>query len=182
MTFPAPFERYQGEVLPEWIDANGHMNLAYYVVLFDYATDTLFDAIGIGRAYKEATNHGTFVAETHNLYERELLVGERLWVATQILGSDSKRLHLAHEMFNLANAERAATQELMYLHIDLATRRVVPWLPEAHERVAAAGAAHAGLPRPNWAGRHIAIPGRASIVAERCFAPMPRPSEKTSER
>ena len=48
MTIPAPFDQYEGAVLPEWIDANGHMNLAYYVVLFDYATDTLFNAIGIG--------------------------------------------------------------------------------------------------------------------------------------
>jgi len=159
MMIPAPFDQYEGEVLPEWIDANGHMNLAYYVVLFDYATDALFEAIGIGREYKDATNHGTFVAETHNLYERELLVGEHVRVATQILGSDSKRLHLAHEMFSLASGQRAATQELMYLHIDLSARRVVPWLPEAHEGVAAAAAAHARHPRPNWAGRRIAMPG-----------------------
>jgi acyl-CoA thioester hydrolase len=158
MIIPAPFDQYEGEVLPEWIDANGHMNLAYYVVLFDYATDALFEAIGIGREYKDATNHGTFVAETHNLYERELLVGERVQVATQILGSDSKRLHLAHEMFSLADGRRAATQELMYLHIDLSARRVVPWLAEVHERVAAAAAAHARLPRPDWAGRRIAMP------------------------
>src|SRR5205807_319734 len=98
MSFPTPFDQYEGEVLPEWIDANGHMNLAYYVVLFDYATDALFEAIGIGYRYKDTTNHGTFVAETHNLYERELLVGERVRVATQILAADNKRLHLAHEM------------------------------------------------------------------------------------
>jgi acyl-CoA thioester hydrolase len=158
MSFPAPFDRYQGEVLPEWIDANGHMNLAYYIALFDYATDALFDAIGIGLAYKNATNHGTFVAETHNLYERELLVGERVRVSTQILGNDNKRLHRAHEMFSLASEERAATQELMYLHIDLGARRVVPWLPEARERVSAAAAAHSPLQRPNWAGRQIAMP------------------------
>jgi acyl-CoA thioester hydrolase len=158
MTIPAPFDQYEGEVLPEWIDANGHMNLAYYVVLFDFATDALFEAIGIGLKYKDATNHGTFVAETHNLYERELLVGERVRIATQILGSDSKRLHLAHEMFTLAGGQRAATQELMYLHIDLLARRVVPWLPEARERVAAAAAAHARLPRPDWAGRRIVMP------------------------
>jgi len=114
-SFPAPFDRYQGEVLPEWIDFNGHMNLAYYTVLFDYATDALFEAIGIGHAYKDTTNHGTFVAETHNLYERELLIGERVRVATQIVGADGKRLHLAHEMFNLGSGERAATQELMLL-------------------------------------------------------------------
>ncbi len=158
MSFPAPFDHYRGEVLPQWIDANGHMNLAYYVVLFDYATDALFDAIGIGRLYKGATNHGTFVAETHNLYERELLVGERVRVRTQILATDDKRLQLAHEMFSLASAQRAATQELMYLHIDLSARRVVPWPAEVRQRVGAAAAAHAHLPRPDWAGRRIAMP------------------------
>ena len=127
-------------------------------MLFDYATDALFEAIGIGRAYQDATNHGTFVAETHNLYERELLVGEQVRVATQILGTDGKRLHLAHEMFSLASGQRAATQELMFLHIDLAVRRVVPWLPEARERVDAAAAAHARLARPDWVGRRIAMP------------------------
>ena len=165
MSFPTPFDRYRGEVLPAWIDANGHMNLAYYIVLFDCATDALFDAIGIGLSYKDATNHGTFVVETHNLYERELLVGERVRVATQILGADSKRLHLAHEMFSLASGERAATQELMYVHIDLALRRVVAWLPAARASVAAAAAAHSRLPRPRWAGRRIAMPASRSPVA-----------------
>jgi acyl-CoA thioester hydrolase len=159
MTIPVPFDQYEGEVLPAWIDANGHMNLAYYVVLFDFATDALFEAIGIGLRYKDATNHGTFVAETHNLYERELLVGERVRVATQILGADSKRLHLAHEMFSLAGEQRAATQELMFLHIDLSARRVVPWLPEVSTRVTAAAAAHSHLPRRDWVGRRIAMPG-----------------------
>jgi acyl-CoA thioester hydrolase len=79
-------------------------------------------------------------------------------VATQILGNDSKRLHLAHEMFNLASEARAATQELMYLHIDLGARRVVPWLPEARERVDAAAGAHSRLQRPDWAGRRITMP------------------------
>src|SRR6202034_3400325 len=108
--------------------------------------------------YKDATNHGTFVVETHNRYERELLVGERVRVAAQIFGADDKRLHLAHEMFNL-RGERAATQELLFLSIDLRARRVVPFLPDAQALVAAAVAAHAGLPRPDWTGRGIVLPG-----------------------
>ncbi|HZU89812.1 MAG TPA: thioesterase family protein [Stellaceae bacterium] len=155
MSIPAPFARFEGEVLPEWIDANGHLNLAYYVVLFDRATDVLFDALGIGVAYKDATNHGTFAAETHTLYERELLIGDHVRVTTQILAADTIRLHLAHEMFAVAGGRRAAAQELMYLHVDLAARRVVPFLPEAGERVAAAAQAHAALPRPDWVGRRI---------------------------
>jgi acyl-CoA thioester hydrolase len=162
MSIPAPFDRYQGEVLPEWIDINGHMNLAYYIVLFDYAADLLFETIGIGQSYKRTTNHGTFVVETHNLYERELLVGERVRVVSQILGADSKRLHLAHEMFRLADGQRSAMQELMFLSIDLAKRRVVPFLPDAQRRVEAAAESHAHLPAPHWAGRRIAIAAGAA--------------------
>ena len=159
MSFPAPFDCYRGEVLPEWIDANNHMNLAYYIVLFDYATDALFDVIGIGRQYKDSTNNGTFAVEAHNLYERELLVGERVRISTLVLGVDGKRLHLAHEMFAVVTGQRAATQELMYVHVDLAKRRVVPFPDDVRERLAAAAAAHAHLPRPDWIGRRIAMSG-----------------------
>ena len=76
MTIPAPYQRFEGEVLPEWIDWNGHMNLAYYVVLFDRATDLLFDELGLGLDYRRIEEKGTFVVETHIRYERELLVGE----------------------------------------------------------------------------------------------------------
>ena len=101
MSFPAPYDRFRGEVLPEWIDYNNHMNLAYYTVLFDRSTDLLFDELGLGLDYRRDRQLGTFVAETHNLYERELLVGAGVRVATQILGADDKRLHLGHEMFAL---------------------------------------------------------------------------------
>ena len=154
MTFP----HCEGVVLPEWIDANDHMNLAYYIMLFDYATDALFDVLGIGRQYKDNTNNGTFVVETHNLYERELLLGDRVRISTQILGMDGKRLHVAHEMFTMPGGQRAATQELMYLHVDLGARRVVPFPDRVGKRVAAAAMAHACLPRPLWTGRRIAMP------------------------
>ena len=174
MTIPAPFDRYEGEVLPEWIDANDHMNLAYYVVLFDYATDALFEEIDIGRHYKETTGHGTFVAETHTLYERELLVGERLRVRTQILAADSKRLHLAHEMFAAAGGHRAAMQELMFLHVHLAARRVMPFPPPVRLRVRRRRGGACGSPRPDWVG--AALPcrcGRRSITPARGRTPGP---------
>jgi acyl-CoA thioester hydrolase len=161
MDFTAPFERFEGAVLPEWIDYNGHMNLAYYTVLFDQATDLLFDALGLGLDYRRDTLQGTFVAETHNLYERELLVGARVRIATRLLGADEKRLHLGHEMFALAGGHRTATQELMFLHVDLAARRVSPFPEELHRRIADWAAAHARLPRPGWAGRRIEMPRRS---------------------
>jgi len=158
MRFPTPFDRYRGEVRLEWIDHNGHMNLAYYTVLFDYATDMLFDVLDLGLAYRRRTDLGTFVTETHNRYERELLVGDKVRVAIQILFADDKRLHLAHEMFRLDDGERAATQELLFLHVDLRARRVTPFPPDLRARIHAAATAHAALPRPVWVGRNVGAP------------------------
>jgi acyl-CoA thioester hydrolase len=162
VTIPAPFDRYRGEVLPAWIDVNGHMNLAYYVVLFDQATDLLFEAIDLGQRYKDEENKGTFAAEAHILYERELLVGDQVRVESRILGADDKRLHVGHAMFALEDGRRAAVQELMFLHIDFAIRRVAPFPPAVRERVMAAAAAHAALPRPDWVGRKVAMPARGA--------------------
>src|SRR5437870_9569414 len=137
MTIPAPYRRFEGEVLPEWIDWNGHLNLAYYVVLFDRATDLLFDELGLGLEYRRIEEKGTFVVETHNRYERELLVGERVRVATQILGSDDKRLHLGTGWFGGAPGGRAATRELWSW---LFTRRGGGASPFHPRRAAGAGA------------------------------------------
>lgn len=156
--FPAPFDAGEGEVLAEWIDSNDHMNLAYYIVLFDRATDVLFDVFDVGIGYKGRTGCGTFAVETHNLYEQELLVGDRVRIDTYVLGVDGKRLHLAHEMFRLKDGVRAATQELMYLHVDLTARRVSPWPDDIRARMETARTAHASLARPSWVGRRIAMP------------------------
>ena len=157
MSFPAPFDRFRGEVLPEWIDYNGHMNLAYYTVLFDQATDLLFDELGLGLDYRRDRKLGTFVAETHNLYERELLVGARVRVATQIIAIDAKRMHIGHEMFALDGphaGQRTATQELMFLHVDLSARRVCPFPPDMHERVSADRDRVLGPDHPPMGGEH----------------------------
>ena len=159
MSIAAPYELSGGEVKPEWIDYNGHMNLAYYIVLFDQATDAVFDELDLGLDYRRSRNLGTFVAETHTRYERELLVGEQVRVAVQILAVDDKRMHVAHEMFRLKDGLRSATLESMFLHVDLGARRVMPYPPDLQARVDAAAAAHARLPRPDWIGRRVSMPG-----------------------
>jgi acyl-CoA thioester hydrolase len=148
----------EGSVLPEWIDANGHMNLAYYVVLFDQATDVTYDALGIGQAYRDATGFSTFTAETHTLYEREVRVGERVRMVGRLLGVDAKRLHYFHEMFHAEHGHRVAAQELMALHIDLRVRRTAAFPPDLLERLQAAVNAQAGEPLPAGVGRRIAMP------------------------
>lgn len=145
-------------VRPEWIDSNGHMNLAYYVVVFDLATDKLYATLGIGDAYREATGNSCFTSETHTVYEREVRLGDRLRVHTWLLGSDAKRLHYFHELFHSDSGERSAVQELMALHIDMRVRRVAPF-PDA-QRVALeqAVARYAPAELPKGAGRRIAMP------------------------
>lgn len=149
---------YEGIVRPEWIDANGHMNLAYYVVMFDQATDLLYDTIGVGQAYRDATGNSTFTAETHTLYEREVRVGERVRVVPHLLGADSKRLHYFHEMFHAEQGHRCAAQELIALHIDLSVRRVAPFPPALFASLQAAVKARGDAPLPKGVGRHIALP------------------------
>jgi acyl-CoA thioester hydrolase len=146
-------------VRPEWIDSNGHLNLAYYVVVFDLATDALYKVLGIGDAYREASGNSCFTAETHTLYEREVRLGDKLLVRGWLLGADTKRLHYFHEMFHVESGERSAVQELMALHIDMRVRRVTPYPPERYQALQQAVKEYAPETLPKGAGRRIALPG-----------------------
>ncbi len=155
--FPTPFSRYTGEVLAAWIDSNDHMNLAYYVLLFDRGTDAIYAALGMGPDYKERYRAGTFAAAAHTLYRAELRVGARVAIETLVVGVDAKRLHLAHTMLG-PEGRPAAMQEILFLHVDLETRRVAPWPAPILANLRAARDAHARLPRPDWLGGRIAMP------------------------
>ncbi|MBM3565312.1 MAG: thioesterase-like protein [Alphaproteobacteria bacterium] len=152
-----PFAVHIETVRPEWIDYNGHMNVAYYVLAFDHATDALFDRLGIGAEYARNRDGSLFVVEAHVTYDREVSVGEALRFETQILGCDDKRLHLFHRMIRAADGSLAATTELLALHMNMKTRRAGPFPEDVRGRIAAAAAAHADLPRPPQAGRIIAL-------------------------
>src|SRR5271166_6219845 len=144
------FPHLEGVVLPEWIDANGHMNLAYYVVLFDQATDLLFDALGVGPAYRDATGNSTFTAETHTLYEREVRVGERVRVVPYLLGADAKRLHYFHEMFHAEDGRRGAGADRIAYRSVGASRGAIP---DGGVRATSAGGAGARRPAAaEWRG------------------------------
>ncbi len=111
-----------GSVQPEWIDYNGHMNYAYFVVAFDRATDVLFDRIGIGTEYRAGTNRTLYVVETHVVYLKELKGGEVFSVETVIGDADGKRLHLYQRLLNEAH-EVCATSEVLCLNVDQSGER-----------------------------------------------------------
>jgi acyl-CoA thioester hydrolase len=153
----APLDRHRATVLPEWIDWNGHMNVGFYVVAFDKATDTLCAQFGCSFEYTRDKIGMTFVLEAHVTYDREVKEGDKLRITTQILDHDAKRLHYIHAMYHADEGYLAATNELMLMNIDYATRRSAPWPDFAMERIDRMAAAHKSLPVPRQAGRLIGI-------------------------
>ena len=160
MTIAAPLELYESHVRPEWIDYNGHMNVAYYVLAFDHASDAFFDFIGVGESYVEQHGHSLFALETHVNYRRELRAGDPIRITTQLLGFDEKRVHYIQNMYHAAEGHLAATSEWLGLHVDLAARRSAPLPADAVARLAAVHKAHAALPVPPEVGRVMGLGSR----------------------
>ncbi|UKJ72480.1 thioesterase family protein [Azospirillum brasilense] len=154
---PTPLRLHRETVRPEWIDYNGHMNVAYYLLAFDHATDAVLDHFGIGKAYAEGEGRSMFAVEAHLTYAREVTEGDGLTFTSLVLGADAKRLHLFHEMRHEEDGFLAATAEFVLLHVDLAERRSVPLAPDVAERLAWTAAEHATLSVPPQAGRSVGL-------------------------
>jgi len=152
-----PYEPYRDAVAAEWIDYNGHMNVAYYVLAFDRATDRLFDYLGIGEAYRRATQHSVFALEAHVTYERELRQGDAFAIDTRLIDADRKRLHLFHAMTRSKDGELSATIEVMGLHVEMAGPKSAPLPDDVYAKVEALLAEHRKLPPPPQLGRKIGI-------------------------
>jgi acyl-CoA thioester hydrolase len=155
----APFVSSVMRVEPGWIDYNGHLNMAYYNVLFDRAVDEVFELLGCGLAYVERTQRSCFTAEVHVRYLRELHAGDPVRVTFQLLGFDAKRLHFFEELHHAEENWLSATSESMALHVDMAAKKTIVFPDDIAARLTRMKAAHAGLPMPQAAGRRIAMPG-----------------------
>lgn len=156
MNSPAPFVSTVMTVEPEWTDYNGHMNMAYYNVLFDRCGDQAFDLLDIGAAYAKERRLTIYTAEIHVCYVRELHQADQVTVTFQLLDNDAKRLHVYQEIRH-ADGWLAATSESLALHVDMTGPRVAAFPDDRLAAVEAMRAAHAGLPLPERAGRKIGI-------------------------
>jgi acyl-CoA thioester hydrolase len=152
--FFAPFVSSVMQVEPAWIDYNGHLNMAYYNVLFDRAVDEVFELLGCGADYLKK-GFSTFTAEVHVRYLRELHAGDPVRVTFQLLDYDAKRMHYFEQLFHAEQGWVSATSENMSLHVDMASKKVAPFAPEVTQRLSQMKAAHRQLPRPEAAGRAI---------------------------
>ena len=152
-----PLRLWKGEVLPEWVDANRHMNDGYYAVAFGEASWRVQDHLGLHAEYRERTRGTLYSVEAHLTWTRELALGQRLHIESLVLGVDAKRLRVFHRLFATAAEYSAATMDVMMLHVvqgeDGVRTAAFPADIARHlERVAAE---HAALGVPAEAGRAV---------------------------
>ncbi|NNB47379.1 thioesterase family protein [Pseudomonas chlororaphis] len=149
---------YTTRISPDWVDYNGHLRDAFYLLIFSYATDALMDQLGMDNNHREASGNSLFTLELHLNYLHEVKLDTEVEVRTQIIGHDRKRLHLYHSLHKVGDDLELAGNEQMLLHVDLAGPRSAPFSEPVLNRLRAIASEQADLPAPAWIGRVIALP------------------------
>lgn len=142
---------YRTTVRDEWIDYNGHLSEAYYVLIFGFTTDQLMDSLGMDAAYRERTGCSLYTVEAHIRYLLEVPGNAEVTVTPRIIVAGEKKLHLAYEMY--CQGQLVATEEILALHVGGDQPAAQPFPADVAERIA--HAQHAGEPVPHWVGRAI---------------------------
>ena len=153
---PAPLKLVSTLVRPEWIDYNGHMTDSRYVQVFGDSTDALYRQIGVDEGYR-AAGHMFYTVESHISYLTEAKVSEPIYVTTQVLALDEKRLHVFHRLLRERDDQLVASCEQMHLHVDTKAHKAALIRPEVYAKLDAIRVTHATLAVPAQAGRHIGM-------------------------
>ena len=140
----------------DWIDYNGHMSESFYLYAFGDASDALFQYIGIDNDYRLA-GHSFYTVETHINYYLEASEREPLEFSTQILGLDSKRLHIFHQMFHGESGDLLATTEQMLVHVDMNKAKASEIDQSVFRILQKIWSEHKKLPSPKQKGRVMQI-------------------------
>ena len=111
-------------IIKEWTDYNNHMNLAYYILLFDMGAEKILSRFKMGEHSAKTTKRSTMVVETSTTYQKEVIEGDEVDVYLVHLDHDNKRLHYKLEMFDKTKNILSATTEVLALYIDLNNRKV----------------------------------------------------------
>ena len=112
------------KVIKDWTDYNGHLNVAFYVRIFDIAADVMLDNFNMGGASAKKDKKTTFVAEMHTIYKQEVRLDEEVETYLTYIDHDKKRIHYRLSMFHKKKKYLAATNEVLSLYVDLNTRKV----------------------------------------------------------
>jgi len=112
------------KIIKEWTDYNEHMNMAYYVLIFDLAWEVILEKFKMGEHSAKTTKKSTMVVETHTTYNNEVKQGDEVDIILNYFDHDKKRLHFKMEMYEKKNKTLSATIEMLSLYIDLNQRKV----------------------------------------------------------
>ena len=159
MEIDAPLEIHREKVRPEWIDYNGHMNVAYYLMAADHAMDAFGAHIGIGESYMQATNRSTFALDTRIIYLRELVLDAPIRVTAQLVAFDAKRIHVCLHLLHGEEGWISALSEWVLVHVDLGARRSAPMPDKTLSKLSDIMAAHESLPRHTALARPFGLSG-----------------------
>ena len=118
------------KIIKEWTDYNGHLNVAYYVHIFDIASDIMLDKFKMGGEAAKKDKKSTFVVEMHTHYNQEVKLGEEVETHLTYIDHDKKRIHYRLSMFHKEKKYLAATNEVLSLYVDLSKRKVVEFDPD----------------------------------------------------
>ena len=113
------------KVIKEWTDYNGHLNVAFYVHVFDIAADLMLDKFKMGGRSAKNDKKTTFVAEMYTVYKQEVRLGEEVETHLTYIDHDKKRIHYRLSMLHKKKKYLAATNEVLSLYVDLSKRKVV---------------------------------------------------------
>ena len=149
-----PLRLVETRVSPAWVDYNGHMTEHRYLQVFGDTSDALLRRIGVTSEYC-ASGGSYYTVETHIRHLGEAKLGQALYATCQLLSADDKRLHLFHRLHDALAGDVIASAEQMLLHVDTLAGRASPAPVSILERLLPITEAHAALPRPDGAGRHV---------------------------
>ena len=148
---------WRGTCLTEWLDYNGHMSEAYYVLVFGYATDGLMDAVGIGPDFRKAATASLYTVESHIHYRDEVAGGTALSITTQLLEADHKRLRYFQWLWAAGKEHAVASTEILGLYVAGKPPKSAAFPADIQAKVDALKAAHAAIAWPPVAGLGIAL-------------------------
>ncbi|MFT2098034.1 thioesterase family protein [Marinomonas sp. 2405UD66-6] len=146
---------FESEVLPEWIDYNGHMNDAYYVVAFSQGIEGFMKYIDLHDSFREEYDVSIYTLQSMVTYLKEVSEEENIVIKGQLLESDAKKLRLFLTMYHATTHDELATMETLLLHMDMKNHRPAPFLPHTLSLVERIQTAHNGLATPANAGQPI---------------------------
>ncbi|MDG9723241.1 MULTISPECIES: thioesterase family protein [unclassified Streptomyces] len=150
---------FHSTVRPEWIDYNGHMSEAFYVLVFGHATDALMIETGLDSGYRESTGCSLYTVESHIRFLQDVPDAAHLTIRTRVLGAAARKARFVHEMYVVSEPESeptpdaapVATTELLTVHVDQQAGRAAEFPAAVRHRFT-----ELTEPAPDWAGRSIA--------------------------